>query len=170
MGAGMVDLNAADLSDLAGTVIARATAAGVMLTTAESCTGGMVAAAITDIVGASAVLDRGFITYSNAAKSDLLGVPEAVLMAHGAVSAQTAAAMADGALQAASDARLAIAITGIAGPGGGSAEKPVGLVWFGLAIRGRETITAQHLFPGDRNAVRHQATATALTMSRDGIG
>jgi nicotinamide-nucleotide amidase len=166
----MVDLNAADLSDLASTVIARATAAGVMLTTAESCTGGMVAAAITDIVGASAVLDRGFITYSNAAKSDLLGVPEAVLMAHGAVSAQTAAAMADGALQAAPNAGLAIAITGIAGPGGGSAEKPVGLVWFGLAIRGRETITAQHLFPGDRNAVRHQATATALTMSRDGIG
>lgn len=170
MGAGMVDLNAADLSDLASTVIARATAAGVMLTTAESCTGGMVAAAITDIVGASAVLDRGFITYSNTAKSDLLGVPEAVLMAHGAVSAQTAAAMADGALQAAPNAGLAIAITGIAGPGGGSAEKPVGLVWFGLAIRGRETITAQHLFPGDRNAVRHQATATALTMSRDGIG
>jgi nicotinamide-nucleotide amidase len=166
----MVDLNAADLSDLASTVIARATAAGVMLTTAESCTGGMVAAAITDIVGASAVLDRGFITYSNAAKSDLLGVPEAVLMAHGAVSAQTAAAMADGALQAAPNAGLAIAITGIAGPGGGTAEKPVGLVWFGLAIRGRETITAQHVFPGDRNAVRHQATATALTMSRDGIG
>ena len=169
MGAGMVDLNAADLSDLAGTVIARATAAGVMLTTAESCTGGMVAAALTDIAGASAVLDRGFITYSNAAKSDLLGVPKAVLMAHGAVSAQAAAAMADGALQAAPNAGLAIAITGIAGPGGGTAEKPVGLVWFGLAIRGRETITAQHVFPGDRNAVRHQATATALTMSRDGI-
>ena len=166
----MVDLNAADLSDLAGTVIARATAAGVMLTTAESCTGGMVAAALTDIAGASAVLDRGFITYSNAAKSDLLGVPEAVLMAHGAVSAQAAAAMADGALQAAPNAGLAIAITGIAGPGGGTAEKPVGLVWFGLAIRGRETITAQHVFPGDRNAVRRQATATALTMSRDGIG
>ena len=166
----MVDLNAADLSDLAGTVIARATAAGVMLTTAESCTGGMVAAALTDIAGASAVLDRGFITYSNAAKSDLLGVPEAVLMAHGAVSAQTAAAMADGALQAARDAGLAIAITGIAGPGGDSPKKPVGLVWFGLAIRGRETITAQHVFPGDRNAVRHQATATALAMSRDGIG
>ena len=169
MGAGMVDLNAADRSDLAGTVIARATAAGVMLTTAESCTGGMVAAALTDMAGASAGLDRGLITYSNAAKSDLLGVPEAVLMAHGAVSAQTAAAMADGALQAAPNAGLAIAITGIAGPGGGTAEKPVGLVWFGLAIRGRETITAQHVFPGDRNAVRHQATATALTMSRDGI-
>ena len=91
-------------------------------------------------------------------------------MAHGAVSAQAAAAMADGALQAAPNAGLAIAITGIAGPGGGTAEKPVGLVWFGLAIRGRETITAQHVFPGDRNAVRHQATATALAMSRDGIG
>ena len=170
MGAGMVDLNASELPDLAGAVIARAAAAGVMLATAESCTGGLAAAALTDIAGASAVLDRGVVTYSNAAKSDLLGVPEAVLISHGAVSAETAAAMADGALRVAPDASVAIAITGIAGPGGGTAEKPVGLVWFGLAIRGKDTMTAHHIFPGDRKAVRHQAAAMALAMLKDGIG
>jgi nicotinamide-nucleotide amidase len=170
MGASVVDLDASDLPVLAGAVIARAAAAGVMLSTAESCTGGMVAAALTDIPGASAVLDRGVVTYSNAAKSDLLGVPEAVLLAHGAVSAQTAAAMADGALQATPNASMAIAITGIAGPGGGSAEKPVGLVWFGLAVRGKDTMTAQHIFPGNRTSVRHLAAATALAMLKDGIG
>lgn len=166
----MVELDTAILSDLAGTVITRAATAGVMLTTAESCTGGMVAAALTEIAGASTVLDRGFITYSNAAKSDLLGVPDAVLIAHGAVSAQTAAAMADGALRATREAGLAIAITGIAGPGGSTAEKPVGLVWFGLAIRGKETMTTHHIFPGDRNEVRHRAAAAALAMLKDGIG
>ena len=170
MGAGMVDLNATELPDLAGAVIARAVAAGIMVVTAESCTGGMVAAALTDIAGASAVLNRGVVTYSNAAKSDLLGVPEAVLMAHGAVSAQTAAAMAEGALQAAPDASMAIAITGIAGPGGGTDEKPVGLVWFGLAIRGKDTVTTHDIFPGERKAVRHQAAAMALAMLKDGIG
>jgi len=159
-----------DLSVRARAVIDRATAAGIMVTTAESCTGGMVAAALTDIAGASAVLDRGVVTYSNAAKSDLLGVPDAVLAAHGAVSAQTAAAMAEGALTAAPDAGLAVAITGIAGPGGGTAEKPVGLVWFGLAIRGGNTVTVHHIFAGDRTAVRQQAAATALSMMKDAIG
>ena len=110
------------LDELAGAVIDAATNSGHMVTTAESCTGGMVAAALTGIAGASAVLDRGFVTYSNAAKTDLLGVPESVLRAHGAVSSQTAACMADGALVATTNAHLAIAITGIAGPGGGSAN------------------------------------------------
>ncbi len=158
-----------DLAALAHAVIERAVAANVMVTTAESCTGGMVAAALTDIAGASAVLDRGVVTYSNAAKSDLLNVPAATLEAHGAVSAETAAAMADGALLAAPDAGLAVAITGIAGPGGGTVEKPVGLVWFGLAIRHGDTITARHIFPGTRAAVRQQAAAVALTMMKDAI-
>ena len=160
----------ADLAELAGAVIERAIAANLMVTTAESCTGGMVAAALTDIAGASAVLDRGVVTYSNQAKTDILGVPEAVLTAHGAVSAETAAAMADGALRAAPHAGIAIAVTGIAGPGGGTTDKPVGLVWFGLAIRGGRTVTAHHIFTGDRATVRHRATTTALTMMKDGIG
>ena len=157
------------LDEIAGAVIDAATGSGHMVTTAESCTGGMVAAALTGIAGASAVLDRGFVTYSNAAKTDLLGVPESVLRAHGAVSSQTAACMADGALVATTNAHLAIAITGIAGPGGGSAEKPVGLVWFGLARRDGATTTARKLFTGDREAIRRQATATALEMLRTGL-
>ena len=166
----MTDASHPRYAALAAQVIADAASRGKMLTVAESCTGGMVAAALTDIAGASVVLDRGVVTYSNAAKSDLLGVPEAVLISHGAVSAETAAAMADGALRVAPDASVAIAITGIAGPGGGTAEKPVGLVWFGLAIRGKDTMTAHHIFPGDRKAVRHQAAAMALAMLKDGIG
>ena len=160
----------ADLAELAGAVIERAIAANLMVTTAESCTGGMVAAALTDIAGASAVLDRGVVTYSNLAKIDILCVPEAVLTAHGAVSAETAAAMADGALSAAPQADIAIAVTGIAGPGGGTTDKPVGLVWFGLAIRGGRTVTTDHIFTGDRATVRQRATTTALTMMMDGIG
>ena len=160
----------ADLTELAGAVIERAIAANLMVTTAESCTGGMVAAALTDIAGASAVLDRGVVTYSNLAKIDILYVPEAVLTAHGAVSAETAAAMADGALSAAPQADIAIAVTGIAGPGGGTTDKPVGLVWFGLAIRGGRTVTTDHIFTGDRATVRQRATTTALTMMKDGIG
>lgn len=157
------------LSDLAREVIDRAVLAEAMVTTAESCTGGMVASALTDIAGASAVLDRSVVTYSNAAKIDLLGVSESILKAHGAVSQQTAAAMAQGALQAAPDARIAIAITGIAGPGGGTAYKPVGLVWFGLAHRDDNVITAHHVFTGDRAVVRHKATATALGMLLEGL-
>jgi nicotinamide-nucleotide amidase len=164
------DQDKADLVKLAGAVIERAIVADLMVTTAESCTGGMVAAALTDIAGASAALDRGVVTYSNAAKIDLLAVPEAVLAAHGAVSAETAAAMADGALRAAPQAGIAIAVTGIAGPGGGTADKPVGLVWFGLAIHGGRTVTTHHIFTGDRATVRHRAASTALTMMKDGIG
>ncbi len=131
------------------------------VTTAESCTGGMVAAALTDVAGSSAVFERGFVTYSNQAKIDLLGVPEEILSAHGAVSEPTARAMAEGAL-ANSRADVAVAITGVAGPDGGSPEKPVGLVHFATARTGRKTRHLAHTFPGDRAAVRAAATETAL--------
>ena len=155
--------------DLAARVIAAGTAGERMLVTAESCTGGMVAAALTDIAGASAVLDRGFVTYSNEAKSACLGVSGETLMAHGAVSSETAAEMAVGALAEAAQSHVAVAITGIAGPGGGSAEKPVGLVWFGLALRGGNVTTHRHVFDGDRNAVRVAAADTALALLLEGL-
>ncbi|RUY69046.1 CinA family protein, partial [Mesorhizobium sp. M7A.F.Ca.CA.001.13.1.1] len=119
-------------SDLANALLQACQKRGIMLATAESCTGGMIIAALTDIAGSSAVVDRGFITYSNEAKMDMLGVSAATLDAHGAVSRETAIEMATGALTR-SRAGLTLAVTGIAGPGGGSAEKPVGLVWFGVA-------------------------------------
>lgn len=135
------------------------------LTVAESCTGGGVAARLTAQAGISAVFSHGFVTYANRAKRELLGVPEALLEAHGAVSSEVAAAMAAGALKkAGSD--LAVAITGIAGPGGGSAEKPVGTVWFGLA-KGEETRTVLRQFPDlGREWVRTLATQTALNLAR----
>ncbi|MGC6452428.1 MAG: CinA family protein [Candidatus Puniceispirillaceae bacterium] len=166
----MTDSNDQALATLAAKVIAGASRKQAMLTVAESCTGGMVAAALTDISGASTVLDRGFVTYSNAAKSDLLGVAEATLAAHGAVSRETAAEMASGALAAAPLCHIAVAVTGIAGPGGGSAEKPVGLVWFGLAVRGGEVVTSRCQFDGDRTAIRTSAAKTAMNLFLDGLG
>lgn len=156
-------------AELAKDVLARARAAGVMVVTAESCTGGLVAAALTDLAGASSVVDRGFVTYTNAAKQQMLGVKPETLAAHGAVSGETAAEMANGAL-AASDAALAVSITGIAGPSGGSAEKPVGTVWFGLAQAGRPTLTRREQF-GEigRDAVRRKSVETALTLLRDAL-
>ncbi len=138
-------------------------AAGLMIATAESCTGGLIAGALTEIAGSSAVVDRGFVTYSNAAKQAMLGVPAAMISQHGAVSAEVAKAMAEGAI-AASQADLAVAVTGVAGPGGGSPEKPVGLVHFGCAQRGHETQLAHLVFDGDRSAVRAQTVAKALAM------
>ena len=137
---------------------------GLKVATAESCTGGLVAGALTEIPGSSDVLDRGFVTYSNAAKQTMLGVPAAILEQHGAVSRETADAMAAGAL-AMSDADLAVAVTGIAGPGGGSAEKPVGLVHFAAAARGGRRVHREKRY-GDvgRSAVRTQAVAEALAM------
>ena len=161
----------------AAEVIALARQAGVMLVTAESCTGGMIIGALTDIAGASAVVDRGFITYSNAAKHEMLGVPMAVIEEYGAVSQQVAEAMAVGALRAleASGALgesgggesgahpcLAVAVTGIAGPDGGSVDKPVGLVWFGLAMRGGAVSSWREVFDGGRENVRAQTTQMAL--------
>jgi nicotinamide-nucleotide amidase len=144
-------------------LLAAARREGAMLATAESCTGGLIAGAITEIAGSSDVFDRGFVTYTNAAKQEVLGVPEAALAAHGAVREPVVRAMAEGAL-ARSRARLAVAVTGIAGPGGGSAEKPVGLVWFGLAGAGRATIAERQVFPGDRAAVRRATVERALAL------
>lgn len=136
----------------------------VMLATAESCTGGMIAAALTDIAGSSTVFDRGFVTYSNAAKMDMLGVGQATLAEHGAVSAETAIEMAAGAL-ARSRAGIAVSVTGIAGPGGGSAEKPVGLVWFGLARSGAPALAERQVFENRGRAhVRAAAAEHALNM------
>ncbi len=132
-----------------------------LLATAESCTGGGIAAAVTEIAGSSAWFDRGFVTYSNAAKQDLLAVPAATLAAHGAVSEATAQAMAIGALRR-SAAHIAVAVTGIAGPTGGSVEKPVGTVWFGYALAAGPVYARHHLFAGARAAVRAQAVACAL--------
>lgn len=138
---------------------------GIMLATAESCTGGLIAAALTAIAGSSDVVDRGFITYSNAAKHQMVGVPIALIESHGAVSEPVAAAMASGAL-ARSNASIAVSVTGVAGPGGGSAEKPVGLVCFGLARTGVPTTTERLVFPGNRSGIRAATVAHAFAMIR----
>ncbi len=137
----------------------------VKLATAESCTGGLIAAVLTAIAGASDVVERGFVTYSNRAKTELLGVPAELIAELGAVSEPVAERMAEGGLQH-SHADIVVAVTGIAGPGGGSAEKPVGLVCFGLAQRGRATASESKVFPGDRTAIRVAAVARALAMIR----
>jgi nicotinamide-nucleotide amidase len=143
-----------DLIARATDLIARYRAAGLMAATAESCTGGLIAALLTEIPGSSAVLERGFVVYSNAAKQDLLGVSAETLARYGAVSAETARAMAEGALGA-SRAEVAVSVTGVAGPDGRSAEKPVGLVHFACARRGKPTVAREEQF-GDigRGAVR----------------
>lgn len=137
--------------------------AGLKLVTVESCTGGMVAAALTDIAGSSDVVERGFVTYSNEAKTELVGVPPELIARHGAVSEPVARAMAEGGI-AHSPAEIAVAITGVAGPGGGSAEKPVGLVHIAAARRGRETAHRRDIFPGDRAAVRDASVEAALRL------
>lgn len=129
--------------------------------TAESCTGGLVAGAITAIAGSSAWFERGFVTYTNEAKTEMLGVPSGLIEDHGAVSEPVARAMAEGAL-AHSPADLAVAITGVAGPGGGTAAKPVGMVCFAWARRGGGTDAVTLHVPGDRTAVREAAVAVAL--------
>lgn len=150
---------------LAQQIVDKAGAEGVVLATAESCTGGLVAGAITEVPGSSAVLDRGFITYSNEAKTELLGVRKEMIAEHGAVSAAVARAMAEGALRR-SRADIAVAVTGVAGPGGGTAEKPVGLVWFALASKGAPARVERRVFSsGDRSFVRARATETALRLA-----
>ena len=139
-------------------------ARGLKIATAESCTGGLVAAALTDIAGSSDVVDRGFVTYSNEAKEAMLGVPAATLKRYGAVSAQTAAAMADGALKN-SLADVSVAITGIAGPGGGTKQKPVGLVHFAAASRdGRSIVKVRRYGKIGRRRVRERSVAEALEL------
>ena len=142
---------------------------GAVCATAESCTGGLVAAAITDVAGSSAWFDRGFVTYSNEAKVELLGVPDATLREHGAVSEATARAMAEGAL-ARSNAQVAVAVTGVAGPGGGSSEKPVGTVCFAWASRARPTIAVTRRFDGGRAAIRQASVVEALRGLVDAAG
>ena len=151
------------LADLAVRVGLALRHAGWRLTLAESCTGGWVAKAVTDVAGSSSWFERGFVTYSNAAKEQQLGVSPALLAAQGAVSAGVVEAMARGALQA-SPADLALAISGIAGPDGGTLDKPVGLVWFALALRGGQTLSQSHVFEGNREAVRRAAVAQGLEL------
>ena len=141
---------------------------GLKVVTAESCTGGMVAAALTDIAGSSDVFERGFVTYSNEAKQDVLGVSGHTLSERGAVSEETAREMAAGALEN-SRADLAVSITGIAGPGGGTSDKPVGLVWFTVVGRGVEAVASKQLFPDDegRPAIRQAATLHALRLLQE---
>jgi nicotinamide-nucleotide amidase len=146
-------------------LLAACRAAGVTLATAESCTGGLIAATLTAIAGSSDVVDRGFVAYANEAKTEMLGVPADLIASVGAVSEPVAAAMAEGAL-ARSRAAIAVSVTGVAGPGGGSAEKPVGLVWFGLARTGTPAITARQIFPGDRTRIRAATVAHAFKMIR----
>src|SRR3954470_22191401 len=136
---------------------------GLLLVTAESCTGGLIAAACTSIAGSSDWFERGIVSYSNEAKTELLGVPAALLQAHGAVSAEVARAMAEGAL-AHSRAELAAAITGIAGPGGGTPSKPVGLVFLATARRHGATLHERQVFPGARSAVRAASLERALEL------
>lgn len=154
----------ADILALAEQVLAEARAKGLKIATAESCTGGLTAGALTAIAGSSDVVDRGLVTYSNEAKVEMLGVDPDVISAHGAVSAETARAMVLGALER-SRADVAVAITGIAGPGGGSPEKPVGLVWFGAARRGTEATTAEARF-GDigRAEIREESVRRSLRL------
>ncbi|MCB1488109.1 MAG: CinA family protein [Bauldia sp.] len=155
---------------LAREIVEKATAAGLMVATAESCTGGLVAGTLTEIAGSSAVVDRGFVTYSNEAKAELLGVPKELIERVGAVSEEVARAMAIGAI-ARSRADIAVAITGIAGPGGGSADKPVGLVHFAALRRGGEPVPFAHVYAGlDRSGVRLASVGQALWMIMELLG
>lgn len=133
----------------------------MMLVTAESCTGGLIAKLMTDIAGSSAVFERAFVTYSNEAKTEMIGVDEKLIAEYGAVSEHVAKAMADGALKN-SRAQIALACTGIAGPSGGSKEKPVGLVYIAVALEGQDTAAFEHVFEGDREAVRMQTAELAM--------
>ncbi len=153
----------ADLTAAASAVLDRARAEGLKIAAAESCTGGLIAAGLTEIPGSSNVFERGFVTYSNEAKTELLGVPADLIAEYGAVSEAVARAMVEGAL-ARSRADIAVAVTGIAGPGGGSAEKPVGLVFVGAARRGEPAIVERHVFAGDRAEVRRATVLRALNL------
>ena len=152
-----------DLLDCAERLLDRCRQHGLQVVTAESCTGGLIAACLTDVPGASDVVDRAYVTYSNAAKSELLDVPASVIAEHGSVSAAVAEAMATGALRRAG-ADLAVAVTGIAGPGGGTAAKPVGLVFIACASGG-QTRVLRRVFPGDRAAIRGAAVIDALRLA-----
>jgi nicotinamide-nucleotide amidase len=159
----------AALAALTETLAQRLLAAGLKLATAESCTGGWIAKCLTDIAGSSDWFERGFITYSNGAKQESLGVSAETLSLHGAVSEQCVREMAAGVLRH-SPAQVAVAVSGIAGPGGGSADKPVGLVWIAWAWPNRSVSVTRCQFDGDREAVRRAAVASALQGLLDGLG
>lgn len=156
-----MSLLATPLVEQAETLLATCRARALRLATAESCTGGLIAGALTAVAGSSDVMERGFVTYTNASKTEMLGVPADLIAAHGAVSEPVARAMAEGALGR-SPADIAVAVTGIAGPTGGTAEKPVGLVHLAAARRGGPTLHERRVFDGDRMAVREQTVAAAL--------
>jgi nicotinamide-nucleotide amidase len=156
----LVDALSPDTGVLVGNLARALLARGWLLATAESCTGGMIAAACTDLSGSSSWFERGFVTYSNAAKSEMLGVDAALIAQHGAVSEVVARAMAFGAVRH-SQAQVSVAVTGVAGPTGGSAEKPVGTVWFGFQVDGQLTSETRR-FDGDRAAVRTATVRHAL--------
>jgi nicotinamide-nucleotide amidase len=160
--------NAEELLDLAQQLGDRLRARGLKLVTAESCTGGWAGAAVTAVPGSSHWYERGYVTYSNAAKQEDLGVSKNTLDTYGAVSGETAAEMAQGALQRA-PADLAVSITGIAGPDGGSPGKPVGTVWIAVMRKGQPAQSQQHCFAGDRQGIRQQAVAAALRALIDAV-
>ena len=143
-------------------------ARGLRIAAAESCTGGLIAGCLTEIAGSSDVFDRGMVTYSNDAKIDQLGVPPSSIDIHGAVSETVARAMAEGALSH-SLGDIAVAVTGVAGPGGGSPEKPVGLVHFGLAARDRRTVSRHSIFDGDRGQIRLATVRAALSLISEAL-
>lgn len=150
------------MHEVAEAVVRKLKEAGMTVTTVESCTGGLLSATLVDVSGASDVFYQGVVTYANEAKVRLVGVKEATLQAHGAVSEETAREMAEGGAKAA-NADAALAVTGIAGPGGGTKEKPVGLVYIGCYVNGK-TIVKKNLFTGNRREVREQAVETALKL------
>jgi len=152
--------------DIAEAVLAACRRRGWRVATAESCTGGLVAAALTAISGASDVFERAFVTYSNESKIEMLAVPRETIVSHGAISAETAEAMARGAARRAL-ADVAVSVTGIAGPRGATAQKPVGLVYLGVARRDGACRVERRIFPGDRAAIRQAALVEALQMLRD---
>jgi len=159
----------AELVAKARSLLARLEAERLKLVTAESCTGGLIVGLLTEIPGSSAVVERGFVTYSNEAKTQLLGVPAEMIVSHGAVSAQVAAAMATGALKA-SRAAVAVSVTGVAGPGGGTAAKPVGLVYLGLAsIHHGEDARRLKLGAIGRSEIRMASVEAALDLVSDAL-
>ena len=149
-------------------LLATAERSGVRLATAESCTGGLIAGCLTEIAGSSSVVDRGYVVYDNRAKTEMLGVEEATLAAEGAVSEAVAREMVAGAM-ARSGCALAVAVTGIAGPGGGSEAKPVGLVHIAAALRDGPSLHERHVFPGDRSAIRLATVGAALRLARQAL-
>lgn len=168
-GRDMTELFPKEILQQASRLVSVCKSRGLSIATAESCTGGLIAGAITEIAGASDIFERGFVTYTNEAKVEMLSVPQEVLNGHGAVSEPVARAMAEGAV-ANSASVLGIAVTGIAGPGGGTPEKPVGLVHLACAQRGQPTLHLREIFPGDRTAIRIATVAAALDLALKRIG